>query len=73
MRVNECSNGTSTPTSSDERLWDARDVAQYFRASRSWVYQQAEAGVLPCLRIRGLLRFEPETVRAFARRDARGR
>ncbi len=25
----------------DESLWDARDVARYFRASCSWVYHQA--------------------------------
>ena len=48
-------------------LWDARDVARYLKASRSWVYQRAEAGLLPSLRIGGLLRFEPETVRAWAR------
>ena len=49
-----------------EPLWDARDVAGYFKASRSWVYQQAEAGLLPSLRIGGLLRFNPEAVRAWA-------
>ncbi len=50
----------------DESLWDARDVARYFRASRSWVYHQAEAGLLPHLRVGGLLRFDPKAVRAFA-------
>ena len=48
-------------------LWDANDVARYLKVSRSWVYQRAEAGLLPCLRLGGLLRFEPEKVRAFAR------
>jgi len=48
-------------------LWDARDVARYLKASRSWVYQRAEAGLLPSLRMGGLLRFEPEAVRAWAR------
>jgi hypothetical protein len=55
-----------------EALWDANDVARYFRASRSWVYQQAEAGLLPCVRAGGLLRFEPGAMRAFARRTPRG-
>jgi excisionase family DNA binding protein len=50
-----------------ESLWDANDVARYLRASRSWVYHRAESGELPCLRIGGLLRFEPEAVRAYAR------
>ena len=50
-----------------EELWDANDVARYLKVSRSWVYQRAEAGPLPCLRVGGLIRFDPETVRAFAR------
>jgi excisionase family DNA binding protein len=53
--------------SSPEPLWNAVDVARFLKASRSWVYQKAEAGVLPCLRLGGLLRFDPETVRAWAR------
>ncbi len=51
----------------DDTLWTAVDVARYLRASRSWVYQRAEAGDLPSLQLGGLLRFEPEVVRAFAR------
>jgi antitoxin HigA-1 len=35
--------------------------------SRSWVYHRAEAGLLPHLRVGGLLRFDPDVVRAFAR------
>jgi excisionase family DNA binding protein len=50
-----------------EGLWDAQDVARYLKASRSWVYQKAEAGLLPSLRIGGLLRFDPATVRAWVR------
>ncbi len=50
-----------------ESLWNAKDVARFLKVSRSWVYQKAEAGVLPYLRIGGLVRFEPETVRAWAR------
>ena len=49
-------------------LWDANDVARYFKVSRSWVYQRAEAGLLPYVRIGGLLRFEPHVVRTFAHR-----
>lgn len=57
----------------EEGLWDAQDVAGYLKASRSWVYQKAEAGILPSLRIGGLLRFDPQAVRAFARgEEARG-
>ena len=55
-----------------DALWDARDVARYLKASRSWVYQKAEAGLLPSLRIGGLLRFEPEVVRAWSRGASAG-
>jgi excisionase family DNA binding protein len=50
-----------------ESLWDAKDVARFLKVSRSWVYQKAEAGVLPYLRVGGLVRFEPEKIRAWAR------
>jgi excisionase family DNA binding protein len=60
-------NAKDTPTDPADELWDANDVAHYLKASRSWVYQRAEAGLLPCLRMGGLLRFDPATVRAFAR------
>jgi excisionase family DNA binding protein len=56
-----------SPGGETDDLWNVDDVARYFKASRSWVYQQAEGGMLPCLRIGGLLRFEPAAVKAFAR------
>ncbi|MCC6899962.1 MAG: helix-turn-helix domain-containing protein [Polyangiaceae bacterium] len=56
-----------SPADQDPALWDAKDVAAYLKASRSWVYQRAEAGQLPCLRIGGLLRFDPAMIRAHAR------
>jgi len=49
-----------------EALWDARDVARYLKVNRSWVYQKAEAGLLPYLKVGGLVRFVPERVREFA-------
>ncbi|OJH39134.1 helix-turn-helix domain-containing protein [Cystobacter ferrugineus] len=51
----------------EEGLWDANDVARFLKASRSWVYQRAQAGQLPCVKIGGLLRFEPAALRAFIR------
>jgi excisionase family DNA binding protein len=59
---------TRTRTSLRDGLWDANDVAGYLKVSRSWVYHRAEAGQLPHLRVGGLLRFDAEVVRAFARR-----
>lgn len=51
--------------SSNESLWNVADVARYLKASRSWVYHQAEAGRLPCVRICGLLRFDPAVIKAL--------
>jgi excisionase family DNA binding protein len=42
-------------------------VALYLKASRSWVYHQAEAGQLPCRRIGGLLRFDPDEINKLVR------
>jgi len=47
-------------------LWTVADVAAYLRVSRSWVYHRAEAGLLPCLRVGALLRFDPEKIRTYA-------
>jgi len=55
-----------------EALWTAVDVAAFLRVSRSWVYLHAEAGDLPCCRFGGVLRFEPEAIRAYARGERRG-
>ena len=72
-------NASGTPPAStahpahapQEGLWDPKDVAAFLRVSRSWVYQKAEAGLLPVVRMPGssLLRFDPEKVRAYARGD----
>jgi excisionase family DNA binding protein len=48
----------------ERRLWDVRDVAHYLKVSRSWVYQKVEAGLLPHLRVGGLVRFDPAAIRA---------
>jgi excisionase family DNA binding protein len=58
----------ATTVAHGDELWDANDVARYLKVSRSWVYHRAEAGQLPHLRVGGLLRFDGDVVRAFARR-----
>jgi excisionase family DNA binding protein len=50
-----------------ERLWTVKNVAEFLQCSRDFVYEHAEDGTLPCLRIGGLLRFEPESIRRWAR------
>ena len=57
--------GPQEQTLASKALWDARDVATFFKASRNWVYQQAELGKIPCVRIGGLLRFDPEKIKAL--------
>ncbi|HXJ21755.1 MAG TPA: helix-turn-helix domain-containing protein [Polyangia bacterium] len=48
-------------------LWTTKEVAAFLRVSRSWVYHQAEAKLIPCLRVGSLLRYDPEAIRRFAR------
>jgi excisionase family DNA binding protein len=53
------------PVSRRDVLWDVNDVASYLRVSKSWVYHRVEAGLLPCRRVGGLLRFEPDRIRGL--------
>ena len=53
-----------------DTLWDVDSVARYLSASKSWVYKAAERGELPCIRIGAMLRFAPNTVRAWLKRRA---
>ena len=55
-----------------EPLWDANQAAKFMGVSRSWVYQRVEAGLLPHIRVGGLVRFEPEAIRKFLRHDRVG-
>ncbi len=50
-----------------EALLTAKEVAALFKASESLVYKLQREGRLPAVRIGWLLRFHPETVRAFMR------
>ncbi len=65
------STGANPPLSELEAerqgLWTTKEVAAFLRVSRSWVYHQAEAGLIPCLRVGSLLRYEPDAIRRFAR------
>ena len=51
----------------EDTLWTADDVAHYLRTSRSWVYHHSQAGKLPCIKVGGLIRFEPAAIKAFVR------
>ena len=55
----------------EDRLWDPLDVARYLGVSRNSVYAQVDAGALPCIRIGGLLKFDPVKVRAIGKGELR--
>ena len=60
MAKNEAANAR------DSRLWKVDDVADFLQMSKSWVYKQAEAGLLPTRRLGANLRFSPDEIRAYA-------
>ena len=57
----------NSPSDGDEPLWTALDVARYFQVSRATVYNLANRGALPVVRIGAGIRFHPATVRDLAR------
>ena len=60
-------NAPDPTTTTFEALWDASDLAAFLKCSRKTVYNRSEAGLIPCVRIGALLRFEPETIRKWVR------
>lgn len=55
------------------RIWKVRDVAEFLQASESWVRHAAAGGRLPCTKIGGLLRFDPDEIRSLTGPDAPAR
>ncbi len=51
-----------------EALWKVADVAGFLSVSTSWVYKEAEAGRLPCVRLGANLRFQPTAIRQYLER-----
>jgi hypothetical protein len=49
----------------DSTLWTVEDLMTWAQVSKSWVYQKAAAGLLPCIKLGGLLRFEPAAIKRF--------
>jgi excisionase family DNA binding protein len=66
MQKNSTSNDPKS-TNNQDPLMTARDVAAYFKVSKSWVYQHAASGRIPSRKIGGLLRFIPSEIREWAR------
>lgn len=63
----------STSRETTGGLWNAGSTADFLGVSMSWVYHRAAEGALPCIRIRGALRFEPEQIRAYLRGEHQAR
>lgn len=51
-----------------DALWLVDDVARYLKVSRSWVYQRTASGQIPTIRLGNQVRFDPESIRDYARR-----
>jgi len=68
IMIERTSSTSQSHSGAPEALWTPQQVAEYLKVSRSWVYQKAETGLIPVIRLPGssLLRFEPEAIRAFA-------
>lgn len=52
-----------------ENLWTVAEAARFMGLSKSWVYHRSEAGLLPHIKIAGRLRFEPDTLKQFIRKN----
>ena len=62
--------GPLVPAQPSAQLWTVDEATAYLRMSRSWVFDQAAAGLLPCRKLGRAIRFDPEEVRGFARGEA---
>lgn len=56
--------------SAETALLDVAWVAEYLGVSKSWVYQAAESGVLPCIKLGARLLFDAEVIKAWSRGQA---
>ena len=59
-------------TSSGDGLWTAEQVATFLNVSKTWVYRAGVKGLLPSLRLGGVVRFVEGEVRTLARSTSRG-
>lgn len=52
-----------------ENLWDVKQVMTFLNVKRTWVYEAANRGELPHVRLGSKLRFEPDQVREYVRKN----
>lgn len=51
----------------ERALRDVQWLAEFLGVSKSWVYQATASGVIPCVRIGALVRFDPTVIKAWVR------
>ena len=61
-----------TGAKADDRLFTVQDVAQRLDVPVSWVYAQAEAGVLPSFKVGRYVRFKPAEIAEYLEAQRRG-
>jgi excisionase family DNA binding protein len=52
-----------------ENLWTVKDVMAFLTVKRTWVYDQVHNGSLPHCWLGSRLRFEPEQIREYVKRQ----
>ena len=50
-----------------KRLLTVKEVMDLLGVSRSWLYDAAARGALPCIRLGGMLRFDPDQIGRWLR------
>jgi excisionase family DNA binding protein len=58
-----------SPETQDRALRDVTWLSEFLGVSKSWVYQATSSGVIPCVRIGALVRFDPLVIKAWVRGD----
>jgi excisionase family DNA binding protein len=56
----------------EEDLWSVERTARFLGMSTHWIYKATERGELPYLRIGSRLRFDPTTLKTWARTRGEG-
>lgn len=58
------------PRQQSDKLWETQDVVDYLNIGTSTVYLWVKTRGLPCLKIGGVTRYDPEAVKQWVRDHA---
>lgn len=67
MEQNSASRSRMSQDTMERALRDVSWLAEFLGVSKSWVYQATSSGVIPCVRIGALVRFDPAVIKAWVR------